>query len=56
LAQGEWTLTLPEDSVQRLGDAVWRAEEPGDYELRAEVRSGTGPVISENVFRFSVAR
>jgi beta-mannosidase len=54
LQQGEWKLTLPEDSTQRLGDATWTAAEPGPYELRAEVRSAEGGLISENVFRFVV--
>jgi beta-mannosidase len=51
---GEWKLSLPEDSAQRLGDAAWTAAAPGPYELRAEVRSEGGEVVSENVFRFEV--
>ena len=54
LAQGQWNCTLPLDSVQRLGDASWRAEAPGKYELRAAVRDEHGGLVSENIFAFEV--
>jgi beta-mannosidase len=49
-----WHLSLPEDSVQVLGNAQWTAGSPGQYELRAEVRNPAKGLVSENVFSFEV--
>ncbi len=51
---GQQKLTLPEDSVQKLGLVQWKASEAGRYELRAEVLSASDQSISENVFEFEV--
>jgi beta-mannosidase len=53
-ASGEWRLSLPEDSVQRLGDVKWTTGAAGAYELRAEVVGEDGQPFSENIFEFSV--
>ena len=54
-ASGEWRCSLPEDSIQKLGEVKWPAGTAGQYELRAEVVAEDGQPISENVFEFSVA-
>jgi beta-mannosidase len=53
-ASGKWPVSMPEDSVQRLGTAEWEAAGHGAYELRAEVLDERGKRISENVFEFQV--
>jgi beta-mannosidase len=53
-ASGQWQLSLPEDSVQKLGAVQWRTEGRGQYELHAQVHDATGSPISENVFEFEV--
>jgi hypothetical protein len=53
--RGEWRVSMDPDSVQRLGDATWTTLSPGSYQLRAEIRSETGTLVSENVFHFEVA-
>ena len=50
---GHWSLTMPEDSAQKLGDAEWKTGPAGAYQLRAEVLAASKP-ISENVFEFDV--
>ena len=52
---GDWAVSMPPDSAQKLGEAAWTAAEPGPYELRAEVWSAAGSLISENIFEFQVA-
>ena len=52
---GEWKAAMGPDSARRLGDAEWKAGEPGAYSLHAEVRGQSGELISENVFEFEVA-
>jgi beta-mannosidase len=54
-AAGDWPVTMPEDSVTKLGVAEWTAAGTGPHELHAEVRSGSGELISENVFAFQVS-
>jgi len=49
-----WHPSLPEDSVQLLGNAEWTAGSPGHYELRVEVRNQAEGLVSENVFSFEV--
>ncbi len=51
---GEWRLSLPEDSVQKLGEVNWTTASAGAYELHAEVVGPDGQPISENVFEFTV--
>ena len=53
--QGEWKLTLAEDSSRKLGEATWRPDATGNFELRAEVRNAGGEMISENLYEFSAA-
>jgi beta-mannosidase len=53
-ATGEWRCSLPEDSVQKLGDVKWTVGQGSEYELRAEILGADGQAISENVFEFSV--
>jgi hypothetical protein len=55
LASGEWRRSLPEDSIQKLGNVKWPAGTAGQYELRAEVVAEDGQPISENIFEFTVA-
>ena len=52
---GEWKTAMGPDSAQKLGDAEWKAEEPGAYSLHAEVRGRADELISENLFEFDVA-
>ncbi len=54
-AAGQWPVSMPEDSVQKLGDAEWKAAQPSRYELRAQIRSGPGEPVSENIFEFEVS-
>ncbi|HTL55698.1 MAG TPA: hypothetical protein VL361_08460 [Candidatus Limnocylindrales bacterium] len=51
---GQWAISMPEDSVQRLGNAEWTVAGKGPHELRAEVLDQAGKRISENVFEFEV--
>ncbi len=51
---GRWQVSMPVDSVQRLGTAEWSASGIGPHELRAEVIDSAGRKISENVFEFEV--
>jgi beta-mannosidase len=53
--RGSWKAPMTADSAVKLGEVRWTAAEPGDYELRAEVRDSRGKAISENVFEFEVA-
>ncbi len=53
-AAGQWPVTMPEDSVQQLGNAEWVASGKGPHQLRAEVRDESGKAVSENVFEFEV--
>jgi hypothetical protein len=54
-AAGDWPVTMPEDSVTKLGVAEWTAAGTWPHELHAEVRSRSGELISENVFAFQVS-
>ena len=54
-AAGDWPVTMPEDSVTKLGVAEWTATGTGPHELHAEVRSRSGELVSENVFAFQVS-
>jgi hypothetical protein len=53
-AAGRWRQSLPEDSVQCLGNAEWTAAAPGQYQLHAEVRNQADAPVSENIFAFEV--
>src|SRR5262249_8271025 len=44
---GHWSVSMPEDSVQRLGTAEWQASGKGPHELRAEVLDEKRQRISE---------
>jgi len=52
-AHGRWPVSMPADSSQRLGEAVWTAGAPGRYRLIASVNA-QGAAVSENIFEFSV--
>jgi beta-mannosidase len=51
---GEWSVSMPEDSVQRVGAVDWKASGKGHHELHAEVRDQAGHQVSENIFEFEV--
>ena len=51
---GQWSLSIPEDSVQQLGTVEWIAAGPGPHQLLAQVLDQAGKRISENVFEFEV--
>jgi beta-mannosidase len=51
---GGWSVSMPVDSVQRIGTAEWAAVGRGPHELRAKVLDQEGKQISENVFEFEV--
>jgi beta-mannosidase len=51
---GQWQLSIPEDSVQRLGTAEWKVAGKGQHALHAEVKDQAGRAISENIFEFEV--
>lgn len=53
-AEGEWPVSMPEDSSTRLGEVTWTTAAPGAYQLRAEVRAKSGQTLSENVFEFGI--
>jgi hypothetical protein len=53
-ASGQWPVSMPADSSQRLGDVTWKAGQPGRYRLIASVHDAKGASISENIFEFSV--
>jgi beta-mannosidase len=55
-ASGQCPVGMPEDSVQRVGQAEWTATSAGPYQLRAEVRGHSSFVLSENVFEFEVTK
>jgi len=45
---------LPEDSVQKLGTALWTASGRGPHQLRAAVRDQAGKTLSENLLEFEI--
>jgi beta-mannosidase len=51
---GQWTLSMAQDSVQRLGTAEWIAAGKGPHELRAQILDQNGHQLSENIFEFDV--
>jgi beta-mannosidase len=51
---GQFSVSMAEDSVCRLGSAEWTATGAGPHELHAEVSDQAGKPISENVFAFEV--
>jgi beta-mannosidase len=53
-ANGQWPVSMPADSSQRLGEVAWKAGDPGRYRLIAAVHDAKGKSISENIFEFSV--
>ena len=53
-AAGQWPVSMPEDSVSKLGSAEWAAKSPGQYELHAQVTDRAGQLLSENIFAFVV--
>ena len=53
---GQWSISMSEDSVSKLGVAEWTATKPGSYELHAEVRDQAGQLLSENIFAFAVIK
>jgi hypothetical protein len=54
-ADGQWSLSMPEDSSSRLGPAEWTAAGRGPHELHAEVRDHAGQLLSENIYPFEVS-
>lgn len=54
LATGEWPVSMPEDSVFKVGSINWVASGSGAHEVHAEVRDRGGGLVSENVFTFDV--
>jgi len=53
---GKWDVSMPEDSVQKLGTAEWTAAASGSYQLRAEVRDQSGHRLSQNMFDFVIVQ
>ena len=54
LLEGEWGVSLAPDSVQKLGEVIWKTTAPGAYELRTETHNAKGQLISDNIFEFEV--
>jgi beta-mannosidase len=53
-ATGQWPVSMPADSVSKLGFAEWSAVGRGNHQLHAEVKDQNGKVLSENIFAFEV--
>ncbi len=53
--KGEWKISLPEDSAQKLGEVEWKTKGAGAFELWVEVVGASGELISENLFEFTVS-
>jgi beta-mannosidase len=51
---GAFPVSLPPDSVGRLGEAQFTAQVAGAYQLRAEMLDAFQQPISENIFEFAV--
>jgi beta-mannosidase len=54
LPSGQFPVSLPADSVERLGTAEWKPSTPGAYQLHAEMLDAQGKLISENIYEFTV--
>lgn len=53
-ANGQWPVSMAEDSAQKAGSVEWVAAGKGPCELHAEVRDRSGKQISENIFEFQI--
>ena len=53
-ASGDFGMSMPPDSSQKVGAVEWTAEAAGAWVLRATVLDSVGGRISENLFEFEV--